>query len=114
MILSHGLKHSAPPKVSVNLNVPFFPAGIDRVTPAFFLQQLENRPEQMMSIPPFFAPKSTAAQAASHRARRQLFVGADNGSRGAFEMKPGEVSRKSAHQRLNKRQAHHQQTRRHG
>src|SRR5438067_1707537 len=68
----------------------------------------------MQSIASFVAPKSTAAQAASHRAGRQLLMGADYGSRGAFEMKPGEVSRKSSHQRLNKRQTHHQQTRRHG
>src|SRR5579864_1178620 len=38
-------------------------------------------------------------------------MSANDAARSAFEMKPGEVSRKSADQRLNKRQTHHQQSR---
>ena len=42
MILGHGLEDDAPPKISVDLNVPFVPTGIGGVTPAFFFEQLEE------------------------------------------------------------------------
>src|SRR3989442_15967766 len=39
MILGDGLEDDAPPKVAVDLNIPVVPAGVGRVTPAFFLEQ---------------------------------------------------------------------------
>src|SRR5215472_7793662 len=58
MVLGNGLKHRAPPKVPVDLDVPLFPTRIDRVAPAFFFEQLENRTEQMMSILSVITPKN--------------------------------------------------------
>src|SRR5437870_3013985 len=61
----HRLQNDAPPEVSVNLDVPFVPAGIDRVAPALFLEQLENRAEQMVAISSLVAPKNPASQSAT-------------------------------------------------
>src|SRR4029077_3289117 len=109
VIFSDCLKRNAPPEVSVNLDVPFVPAGIDRVAPAFFLEQLENRAEQMVAISSLVAPKNPASQSATRfRVGRQMFVRANDAARRAFEMEPGEVTRKSPHQRLEKSQAHYE------
>src|SRR5207237_8505078 len=65
VIFRHRLQNDAPPEVSVNLDVPFVPAGIDRVAPALFLEQLENRAEQMVAISSLVAPKNPASQSAT-------------------------------------------------
>ena len=56
VIFGHGLQRDAPPKISVNLNVPLIPTGIGGIAPAFFLQKLENRTKKVMSILALFAP----------------------------------------------------------
>ena len=43
VIFSNRLQRDAPPEISVNLNVPFIPPAIGRITPAFFIEQLEDR-----------------------------------------------------------------------
>ena len=35
-------QNDAPPEVTVNLDVPFLPAGIDRVAPVFLIKKREN------------------------------------------------------------------------
>src|SRR4030095_6832950 len=56
VVLGHRLQQNAPPKISVNLDVPFVPTGIDRIAPAFFLEELKDLPEQMVTLPPFITP----------------------------------------------------------
>ncbi len=70
VIFRHRLQHDAPPEISVNLNVPFIPAGIGRVTPTFLVQQSKDRAEQMMPILPFFTPIASAAQIAGEARSR--------------------------------------------
>src|SRR5262249_21323289 len=109
MIFSYGLKGDAPPKVSVNLDVPFIPTGVDRIAPAFFFEQSENRSEQMMPISSLITPKSPAPQTATFDGGRQIFMRANSAARCPFEMERGEVARKSANEWLQKSQAHHEQ-----
>src|SRR6266513_1712782 len=110
VIFGHSLQDNAPPKVSVDLDVPFVPTGIDRIAPAFFFEQLEDRAEQVMAISPVFAPKNSPAQTAPRfRFGGQMFVRANDTARCSLEMEPGEVARKSAHERLQKSQTHHEQ-----
>src|SRR5438552_7119800 len=67
----------------------------------------------MVAISSLVAPKNPALQSATlSRVGRQMFVRANDAARRAFEMEPGEVTRKSPHQRLEKSQAHHEQARR--
>src|SRR5437764_12043733 len=62
MIFSDGLENDAPPKVAVDLDVPFVPARIDRIAPAFFFEKLENCAQQMVTVPAFVAPENAAPQ----------------------------------------------------
>ena len=65
-----------------------------------------------MTISPVFAPKNSPVQtAARFRFGGQMFVRANDTARRTLEMEPGEVARKSAHERLQKSQTHHQQAR---
>src|SRR5947209_9890511 len=115
VIFSDRLQNDAPPEISVDLDVPFVPAGVDRVAPAFLFEKLKNLTEQMVAIPPFIAPKNAAAQTARGlRVRGQMFVRANDAPRCAFEMKPSEVTRKTANERLDKGETHHKQPRGHG
>src|SRR5438270_8295886 len=69
----------------------------------------------MVTVTAFVAPENSAPQSVSGFCiRRQMFVGANNAAWRPFEMEPGEVSRKSAHERLEKSETHHEQARRHG
>src|SRR5262249_18516603 len=99
VILRHRLKQDAPPKVTVNLDVPFVPTGIDRVTPTFFFEHVENLAEEMMAISRVIAPENTTAQTA-HRFGfcGQIFVRANHATRRPFEMQPGKVTGKSANE----------------
>src|SRR3954463_5211321 len=56
VVFGHGLERDTPPEVSVNLDVPFVPAGIARIAPAFFVEQSKHRPEKVMPVLAFFAP----------------------------------------------------------
>src|SRR2546423_525533 len=67
----------------------------------------------MMSITRLVAPENSPAQAAAFRACGQVFMRANYTPRCALEMKPGEVTRKSAYERLKKGETHHEQSRRH-
>src|SRR6266852_52864 len=112
VILRYGLENNAPPKVSIDLDVPLIPTSIDRVAPAFFFEQLKNRAEQVMTISAILAPKNPASQAAARLCGGgQNVVCADDTARCAFKMEPREIARKSAHERLEKSQTHHEQTR---
>ena len=42
VIFGNRTQNDAPPKVPVNLDVPFLPAGIDGVAPVFMIKQREN------------------------------------------------------------------------
>ena len=67
-----------------------------------------------MAIPPLLAPKYAATQATSGaRKFGQMFVLPNDVCRCAFETQPGEIPGESAHERLRKREDHHQQTRVH-
>src|SRR5205085_3928708 len=78
--------------------------------PAFFFEHLKTRAEQMMAISSFFAPTNLAAQArAWFRVRGQMFVRANDVARCSLKMEPGKIARKSAHERLQKSQTHHEQ-----
>ncbi len=118
MILGHGLQDDAPPKISVDLNVPIIPAAIDGIAPAFFLEQIEDRAEEVVTVPALFAPKNSAAQTAAPPPRgsasRQMFMPADDAARRPFEAKPGEISGPASHKRLGESETHYQQPRAHG
>src|SRR5438128_12210132 len=65
-----------------------------------------------MTISAILAPKNPPPQAAARLCGGgQNFVCADNAARCAFKMEPGEIARKSAHERLEKSQTHHEQAR---
>src|ERR1051326_2017516 len=114
VIFRHRLQDDAPPKVSVDLDVPFVPTSVDRVAPAFFFEQLKDRAEQMMTVASLIAPENAPAQASTEfRFGGQMFVRANDVARSAFEMEPREVTRKSANERLHESETHHEQTRRH-
>ena len=114
MILGNGLKRNAPPEIAVDLNVPVVPAAVGGIAPAFFVEQPKYFAQKIMAIPPLLAPKYAATQATS-RARKfgQMFVLPNDVCRCAFETKPGEIPGESAHERLRKREDHHQQARVH-
>ncbi len=42
VIFGERLQRHAPPKISVELKVPFLPTGVGGITPAFFLKQGED------------------------------------------------------------------------
>ena len=42
VMFRHCPQNDAPPEVTVNLDVPFLPAGIDRVAPVFLIKEREN------------------------------------------------------------------------
>ena len=42
VIFRHCAQNDAPPEVSVNLDIPFLPAGIDGIAPVFVIKQCEN------------------------------------------------------------------------
>src|ERR1700704_1966407 len=48
VIFGHGLQDYAPPKIPINLNVPFIPAGVGGIAPVFLVEQGKNRTKQMM------------------------------------------------------------------
>src|SRR6266699_6299564 len=75
VVFGDGLKRYAPPKISIDLNVPFVPPAIGGITPAFFIQQLKDGPQQIVTVPALLAPKNSAAQAACEAcAFGQVFV----------------------------------------
>src|SRR5438105_2826167 len=111
VIFGHGLQRDAPPKISVNLNVPLIPTGIGGIAPAFFLEQLEHGTKQMMTVPSLFAPKNSAAQTTGKiRTGRQMFVRPNHIARRALKVQPGEITRKSSHERLSEGQKQNEQT----
>src|SRR6476660_9266403 len=75
VVFGDGLKHYAPPKIPIDLNVPLVPPAVGGITPAFLIQQLKDGPQQIVTIPSLVAPKSSATQAACEAgAFRQMFV----------------------------------------
>src|SRR5581483_1512413 len=65
-----------------------------------------------MTVPPLFAPKNPATQAACKTAAlREMFVCPNHACRCALEMQPGKITRESAHERLDKSQKHDKQPR---
>src|SRR6266480_1909575 len=65
VVFGNGLKRYAPPKISIDLNVPLVPPAIGGIAPAFFIEQLKDCPKQIVTVPPLFAPEISAAQVAS-------------------------------------------------
>src|SRR5438105_10858958 len=107
MVFGDGLQRDAPPNIPVNLNVPLVPACIDGIAPAFFLEQLEDRAQQIMPVAAPFAPKDSASQMAdSTFARRQIFVRTNYTPWCPFKMQPGEIPRPPSHEWLNESQEH--------
>ena len=110
MIFGDGLERDAPPKIPVDLNVPFVPPGIGGIAPAFFLQQLKDGTKQVVTVPAFFVPKNSATQTAGETgAIRQMFVHSNHASRRAFEMQPGEITRPPSDERLGESEDHHEE-----
>src|SRR6266496_1282836 len=98
VVFGDGLKRYAPPKIPIDLNVPLVPPAIGGIAPAFFIQQLKDGPQQIVTVPALFAPKNSATQAAREAcAFGQLFVFPNHACRRAFKAQPGEIARKSAH-----------------
>src|SRR6202022_766984 len=115
VIFRDGLQFDAPPEIPVDLKVPLVPARVGGIAPAFFFEQLKDRAEQMMPIFPILAPINAASSTSFDlRLGGQMFARSDDRARGAFEMKPGEIARKSAHERLDESQHHNEQTRVYG
>src|SRR6266705_5209008 len=107
MVFGDGLQRDTPPKIPVNLNVPVVPTGIGGIAPAFFLEQLEDRAQQIMPVAAPFAPKDSASQTAdSTSPRRQIFVRANYTPRCSFKMQPGEIPRPPSHEWLDESQEH--------
>src|SRR6266496_4608045 len=110
VIFSDCLQRDAPPEISVNLNVPFIPSAIGGITPAFFIEQLEDRAQQVMTISALFAPENPPAQTACNTPPiGQTFVRSNHASRCALEMQPREITRPPSHERLGESQQHHKQ-----
>src|SRR5215472_2180598 len=65
VIFGDGLKRNAPPKIAVKLNIPVVPAAVCRVTPAFFIQQSEQFPQEVMTVSTLFAPKNSSTETTS-------------------------------------------------
>src|SRR5215472_335990 len=100
MIFGHGLERHAPPKISVNLNVPLIPARVGGITPAFFFEQLKERPKEIMAVPALLAPKKTAAQGTENALPIwQMFMCLNDTPRCPFEMQPGEITRPPSDER---------------
>src|SRR5450755_1357622 len=111
VIFGHRLQRNAPPKISVNLNVPFIPAGIGGIAPVFLVEQGKGRTEQVMAILTCLTPITATPQTPGEfRARRQTFVPADDGARCALEVEPGEIARPSTDERLGKGEERYQET----
>src|SRR6266571_3651221 len=86
VVFGDGLKRYAPPKISVDLNVPLVPPAIGGIAPAFLIQQLKDRAQQIVTVPALLAPKNPATKAASEAiAFRQMFVLPNHVCRCAFE-----------------------------
>src|SRR5947207_5584464 len=62
MIFGHCLQHYAPPKISVNLNVPLVPTGIGGIAPVFLVEQGKDRTEKVMAIFTFLTPVAATPQ----------------------------------------------------
>src|SRR5436190_19389815 len=79
VIFGHRLERNAPPKISVNLNIPFIPAGIGGIAPVFLIEQGKDRTEQMMAVPAFLTPITATSQTPGEfRPGRQMLVGAND------------------------------------
>ncbi len=89
----------APPEAAVDLDVPIFPTGIDRVVPAFVLEGLDGFLEEGFAAVAVFAPEADVCDAAAG-AFEIFFRAGDDGGRGAFEFEPGEVAGPAADEGL--------------
>src|SRR5581483_7595201 len=109
VIFGERLERDAPPKIPVKLNVPLVPTGVGGIAPAFFLKQLADLAEKMMSIFPLVAPIRRPGGTAT-KFGLQFFVRHNDAARRAFEMQPGEVTGKSPNERLHEGEQRHEQT----
>ena len=64
VIFRHGLQNNAPPKVPIDLDVPLVPTGVGGLPPAFFVEKIEDRTEQVMAVLSIFAPITSVTQSA--------------------------------------------------
>src|SRR5437764_3111182 len=62
VIFRHGPQNDAPPKIAVNLNIPFLPAGIDGIAPVFLIKQRENFAQEIVEIFDLLVPISEMSQ----------------------------------------------------
>ena len=78
VILGHGLEDDAPEEIPVDLDVPFLPAGVGGVAPAFFFEQVKDRFKERVPLdailapivaPPQVAPPSPFRRASSRASR---------------------------------------------
>ena len=100
-----------PPETSVDLDVPFFPAGVGGVVPSLLFKRLDHRREQELTAYARFIPEDEFAEAADFARGEVLLLGGDYRFGGAFELQPGEVTSPSADQRLGESQEGDQQAR---
>ena len=102
VVFGDGAKLDAPPKAPVDLNVPVFPTGIDRVVPALVLEGGDGFFQQSLTTVAIFTPEADVGDAAPG-ALKILLAAGDDGGRGALEFEPGEIARPSANERLGER-----------
>ena len=62
VILGHGLEDDAPEEIPIDLDVPFLPAGVRGVAPAFLFEQVKDRFKER--IPLNAIPRSNSCVAA--------------------------------------------------
>src|SRR2546429_4264347 len=62
MIFGHRLQCYAPPKISINLNVPLVPAGIGGIAPVFLVEQGKDRTKKVMTILACLTPIAATPQ----------------------------------------------------
>ena len=110
MVFGDRAKLDAPPKAPVDLDVPIFPTGIDRVVPAFVLKRLHGFFEQRLASVAVFTPEADVRDAAAG-AFEILLAAGDDGGRGAFKFQPGEIAGPTANEGLGERQKGHEQSR---
>src|SRR5437016_3289623 len=98
--------------MAVNLQVPVFPAGVDRLTPTMLVQVGNDQAEQLRPIHAFFAPVYGAQLAADRQGPAALRAHGKSRARRTVAEQPRAVALPGADERLDITQRHDQKARR--
>jgi hypothetical protein len=102
-------------KIPIDLDVPFLPAGVRGVTPAFLFEQVKDRFKERIPLNATLAPIVASPQVAPpNPSGGHLLVSSNNATRRALELQPREIAVPAADQRLGEGQEHDEQTRGYG